>query len=435
MAKEAHLTTIESSPSMKHSKRMVPYCLMTEPIQAMKVGTYKTYYECCYWKGEYKNEVMYGDLPEKTDQAPKASPEFALSEADKMKHITKVARLNPWLSLPVVQGNRIISIKKLTIVEWHNYKHLDWITVCRDDDKLYTFKEGDYNRLRLQDIKDMMLLLAQGKLTNLNIEKRLALGVSLRMFTRSIVIKRRVEDFQLGIESYQKKLNLTKSDKYILDLKRKTTYTTYSNPRGFIYQNQDKKNRLMRIDELHKFSNGTLNDVRSALDDTLKRIRMKYLLQTVWRNVDRERAGAMIQAIDRQLRNKRIMRSLEKFVGGRLHRYSNLIIQPESEGSTQGYPLDSVEVLRLLSDIEDCHGPSDAMHNPSYSLKNIRVISFTMKMEILLEPTSNKLMVGNCGYGIWGSGDEYWMRGDGGDGGVAAHSSVSNCSVSSSDGT
>ncbi|GJY46699.1 hypothetical protein Tco_0435762, partial [Tanacetum coccineum] len=74
----------------------------------------------------------------------------------------------------------------------------------------------------------------------------------------------------------------------------------------------------MRIDELHKFSDSTLNDVRSALDDILKRIRMEYLPQTVWRNVDRERAGAMIQAIDRQLRNKRIMTSLEKFVGGRL---------------------------------------------------------------------------------------------------------------------
>ncbi|GKA39318.1 hypothetical protein Tco_0731869 [Tanacetum coccineum] len=30
----------------------------------------------------------------------------------------------------------------------------------------------------------------------------------------------------------------------------------------------------------------------------------------------------------------------------------------------------------------------------SYEVSNIRVISFTMKMEILLEPTSNKLMVG-----------------------------------------
>ncbi|GKF64112.1 hypothetical protein Tco_0187560, partial [Tanacetum coccineum] len=94
----------------------------------------------------------------------------------------------------VYSRNRIIRIKKLTIVEWHNYKHLEWITIRRDDDKLYTFKEGDYNRLLLQDIKGMLLLLVQGKLTNLNIEERLALGVSLRMFKRSTIIRRRVED-------------------------------------------------------------------------------------------------------------------------------------------------------------------------------------------------------------------------------------------------
>ncbi|GJR29140.1 hypothetical protein Tco_1105372 [Tanacetum coccineum] len=85
----------------------------------------------------------------------------------------------------------------------------------------------------------------------------------------------------LGVESYQKKLNLTKSDTYISDLKRREAYSAYSNPRGFIYQNKDKKNRLMRIDELHKFSDGTLNDVRTALDDRLKGIRMKYLPQTI----------------------------------------------------------------------------------------------------------------------------------------------------------
>ncbi|GJR33923.1 hypothetical protein Tco_1209607 [Tanacetum coccineum] len=61
--------------------------------------------------------------------------------------------------------------------------------------------------------------------------------------------------------------------------------------------------------------------------------------------------------IDNFLKEKRLMRSLEKFIGGRLnegglrykvvrHRYSNLMIQPEPNGSTQGYPLDSVEVLR-----------------------------------------------------------------------------------------
>nr|GEZ65032.1 hypothetical protein [Tanacetum cinerariifolium] len=79
----------------------------------------------------------------------------------------------------------------------------------------------------------MLLLLVQGKLTNLTVEERFAFNDSLRMFTRSIVIQRHMEDLQLGVESYQKKLNLTKPDMYRSDLKRKEAYTAYSNPRGF----------------------------------------------------------------------------------------------------------------------------------------------------------------------------------------------------------
>nr|GEX54164.1 hypothetical protein [Tanacetum cinerariifolium] len=82
---------------------------------------------------------------------------------------------------------------------------------------------------------------------------------------------------------------------------------------------QRQKNRLMRIDELHKFSDGTLNDVHTALDDRLKGIRMQYLPQTIWRKGDKDRAAAMIQGIDKMLKTRRIMRSLEKFVGGRLY--------------------------------------------------------------------------------------------------------------------
>ncbi|GJU78459.1 hypothetical protein Tco_1275529 [Tanacetum coccineum] len=189
----------------------------------------------------------------------------------------------------VYSKRRIIAVTKLEIVDWHNYKHLDWITVRRDDDKLYKFKEGDFNRLRIQDIEDILLFLIQGKLTNLTVEERLAFN----------------------------KLNLTKPDTYIPDLKRREAYTAYSNPRGFIYQNKDKKNRLMRIDELHKFSDGTLNDVQTALNDRLKGIQIEYLPQTIWRQSDKDKAGAMIQAIDKQLKTRRIMRSLEKFVGGR----------------------------------------------------------------------------------------------------------------------
>ncbi|GKF51989.1 hypothetical protein Tco_0148456, partial [Tanacetum coccineum] len=143
----------------------------------------------------------------------------------------------------VYYKRRIIVIIKLQIVKWHGYKHLDWIIIYREDDKLYTFKEGDFKRLRLQDIKDMLILLVQGKMTNLSVIEHLAFSVSLQMFTRSIVIQRRVEDLQLG----------------------------------FIYQNNDKKNKLMRVDELHKFSDVTFDDVQTALNDRLKGIRMEYL--------------------------------------------------------------------------------------------------------------------------------------------------------------
>nr|GFC45096.1 hypothetical protein [Tanacetum cinerariifolium] len=182
-------------------------------------------------------------------------------------------------TLDVYSKRRIIAVTELKIMEWHDYKHSDWIL-----------------------------------LSNLTVEERFAFNVSLRMFTRSTIIKRRVEDLQLGVESYQKKLNLTKPNTYRTDLRRREAYTGYSNPRGFIYQNKDKKNRLMRIDELYKFSDGTLNDVRNALDDCLKGIRMQYFLTTIWRRGDKDRAAAMIQAIEKMLKTRRIMRSLEKRV-------------------------------------------------------------------------------------------------------------------------
>ncbi|GJS07635.1 hypothetical protein Tco_0364431 [Tanacetum coccineum] len=63
----------------------------------------------------------------------------------------------------VYSKRRIVAVTKVEIVEWQNYKHLDWITVRRDDDILYKFKEGDFHRLGSKTLKNMLLLLEQGK--------------------------------------------------------------------------------------------------------------------------------------------------------------------------------------------------------------------------------------------------------------------------------
>nr|GEU52287.1 hypothetical protein [Tanacetum cinerariifolium] len=116
------------------------------------------------------------------------------------------------------------------------------------------------------------------------------LNMALRMYTRRIVIQRWLEDLQLGVESYQKKLNLTKPDTYKSNLRNKTAYTSYSDPHGIIYVDQNRRKRLMRADELHKFSDGMLNDVRSALHDIAAGIRMECLPMRKWSNLDKKRA-------------------------------------------------------------------------------------------------------------------------------------------------
>nr|GEV38665.1 hypothetical protein [Tanacetum cinerariifolium] len=132
------------------------------------------------------------------------------------------------------------------------------------------------------------------KLTNLTIDERCALNVALHMFTRRIIIQRRVEDLQLGVESYQKKLKLTKPDTFRSNFRHKTIYTAYSDPKGVIYKDQMNRNGLMRADELYKFSDGMLDDVRSALNDIAKGIRMEYLPKRKWSDLDKRQAWVMV---------------------------------------------------------------------------------------------------------------------------------------------
>nr|GFA65354.1 hypothetical protein [Tanacetum cinerariifolium] len=82
------------------------------------------------------------------------------------------------------------------------------IVVKRADQQLYKFKEGDVVDLHLNDIEDMLLLAVQHKLFHLDGSDIVDFIVALRIFTRSLIIKKRVEDLLLGVESYQKKLSI-----------------------------------------------------------------------------------------------------------------------------------------------------------------------------------------------------------------------------------
>ncbi|GKC70753.1 hypothetical protein Tco_1116636, partial [Tanacetum coccineum] len=52
-------------------------------------------------------------------------------------------------------------------------------------------------------------------------------AIALRMFTRSLVIQKRVEDLQLGVESHQKKINVTKPETTKSGIRKRDPYTPY----------------------------------------------------------------------------------------------------------------------------------------------------------------------------------------------------------------
>ncbi|GKC65555.1 hypothetical protein Tco_1098153 [Tanacetum coccineum] len=97
---------------------------------------------------------------------------------------------------------KILSVVSVKINKLHYYDYLEEIVVRRADRQKYMFKEGDFVNIHLNNIEDMRLLIAQHKLLNLEGDEIVDLAVALRMFTRSLIIKRRVEDIQLGVESY-----------------------------------------------------------------------------------------------------------------------------------------------------------------------------------------------------------------------------------------
>ncbi|GJV60298.1 hypothetical protein Tco_1466398 [Tanacetum coccineum] len=209
----------------------------------------------------------------------------------------------------------------------YDYGYLEEIEVWRVDQQLYKFKEGGFSRLHLQDIKDMLLLLVEKKLSNLELDVLLDFGVALRMYTRRIVILKRVEDLQLGVESYQKKINITRPETYHPNSSKKTPYTTYNNPPGIIYLDKYNRNMLMQTNELYKFCDSSLTSVRTVLHDIASSLRIDYLLKPQWSNLDKKRSRIMMKKINQTLFERRLMRNLEKFVGGRAYEEDLRLLQ------------------------------------------------------------------------------------------------------------
>ncbi|GJZ69052.1 hypothetical protein Tco_0632602 [Tanacetum coccineum] len=188
------------------------------------------------------------------------------------------------------------------------------------------FKEGDFLDLYLNDIEDMMLLIAQNKLFNLDGDVIVDFLIALKMFTQGIIVKNRVEDVQLE------------------------PYTLNYDPPRIIYEDKSKKKRLMRLDEIHKFCDGTLQSVSKILRERLLNFKFgsnKYMHVREWTTKDKKRTSIMLNKIDDLLFKRRVLRSSEVLVGGRKIEMDKRLLQRTNRRDLpMDILLDSIEVHR-----------------------------------------------------------------------------------------
>ncbi|GJR98105.1 hypothetical protein Tco_0270279 [Tanacetum coccineum] len=175
-----------------------------------------------------------------------------------------------------IKDMEILGVKSISVKKLHGYGHLEEIVVKRFDQQLYKFKECDFVDLHLNDIEDMFLLAVQHKLFHLDRSDIVDFIIGLCMFTRSLILKRLVQDLQLGVESYQKKLNITKPQKIFLEIEFKEPYTPSYDPPGIVYEDMNKQKRILRADELYKILDGTLKSIRNKIHHRVLDFRLDY---------------------------------------------------------------------------------------------------------------------------------------------------------------
>ncbi|GKA85265.1 hypothetical protein Tco_0806919 [Tanacetum coccineum] len=159
--------------------------------------------------------------------------------------------------------------------------------------------QSEENQCSRFQIPNMPTKRSAGNLVDNEDEPKMRIASSMTWFknmdmdTWKRFVMRRTDNSIIQIQV--KKINVTKPDTTRPDLRKRHPYTPYKDPQGFIYVDDHKRNRLMRSDELYKFSDGTLTRLLSLLKEITRNIDMEYLPKRRWSNLEKKRAHFMIR--------------------------------------------------------------------------------------------------------------------------------------------
>nr|GEW87709.1 hypothetical protein [Tanacetum cinerariifolium] len=138
---------------------------------------------------------------------------------------------------------RILSVVRIEVFSMCGYDYMNKIVLRRADLNEHIIAERDFKYLYPSNFEDLYLLNLQ-------------------------------EDFQLGIESYQTQLNLTKPRWDATGFEYKHDYTVINSPRAVTFWDRYGVQMIMRFNDIHKFSDGTLQQIDEAIDYRVKEFKV-----------------------------------------------------------------------------------------------------------------------------------------------------------------
>ncbi|GJX41664.1 hypothetical protein Tco_0256654 [Tanacetum coccineum] len=172
---------------------------------------------------------------------------------------------------------------------------------------------GLFVQFKYLNIEDMYYLCMNKKV---NYRKNKLLN-SLMTFIGSCVVWERVHDFQLGIERYQIKINLTAPTLIFPGIEACDPYSIVDKPdTNLIYLNSKREKRVMNLVEIVKFCDATLERVLKKVK--LKIFEIEFLKKApLLGELDLDIMKAYEREITKRLRHRGQMRRWESFVNGR----------------------------------------------------------------------------------------------------------------------
>ncbi|GKC06529.1 hypothetical protein Tco_0998139 [Tanacetum coccineum] len=188
----------------------------------------------------------------------------------------------------IYSSSKIIQVIKTYWELGHEHRFITKIVARRANDCIVLITEPDYKNFNKNDIEDI--------------------------FSDH---KWQVHDFQLGIESYQQKVNLTAPTMTFPGIEDHEMFSIIYEPvHGIIYKNSKKEKRVMRHSEIHKFCDATLNRVLEGLKSYNNDIKYGYVQKDLTKD-EAEYLKLFEEEIEERLKHRRQMRRWEMFVNGR----------------------------------------------------------------------------------------------------------------------